>query len=176
MASRRFVSAERSPLIALEMTIMPLYADASVLISKGILTPRSRTMNASIPPNPGAVFGQHLMQGIYHRYWRSDVAISCCCQASGDVQQCYTAKRAPFTATYQYAASCRRDSDVAKTGVDRLADDRQAALDEWGSVSLRQLNVRATELRPTSCSIDRKLASMVAETSYHGKWRRCARY
>ena len=30
-------------------------------------------------------------------------------------------QRAPFTATYQCAASCRRDNDVAKTGVDRLA-------------------------------------------------------
>ena len=39
------------------------------------------------------MFGQHLMQGSYTTQdGRSDVAISCCCKVSGDVQQCYTAK------------------------------------------------------------------------------------
>lgn len=36
IASRRFVSADQLPLIALEITITPLDADASVLISTGI--------------------------------------------------------------------------------------------------------------------------------------------
>ncbi|XPE55669.1 hypothetical protein ACNKHW_08210 [Shigella flexneri] len=39
--------------------------------------------------------GQHLMQGIKGPDGRSDVAISCCCKVSGDVQQC-SWPRAPF--------------------------------------------------------------------------------
>lgn len=54
-------------------------------------------------------------------------------------------QRAPFTATYQCAASCRRDNDVAKLVWIDWRDDRQAALDEWGSASLRQLEMCAQQ-------------------------------
>lgn len=54
-------------------------------------------------------------------------------------------QRAPFAATYQCAASCRRDSDVAKLVWIDWRDDRQAVLDEWGSASLRQLEMCAQQ-------------------------------
>ena len=93
IASRRFVSADQLPLIALEITITPLDADASVLISTGIDATQTNHGRQHIDEIQVRVFGQHLMQGIYTTQdGRSDVAISCCCKVSGDVQQCYTAK------------------------------------------------------------------------------------
>ncbi|MBB0964392.1 hypothetical protein G7N21_07650 [Escherichia coli] len=93
IASRRFVSAEQLPLMALEISITPLDADASVLISTGIDATQTNHGRQHLDETQVRVFGQHLMQGIYTTQdGRSDVAISCCCQVSGDVQQCYTAK------------------------------------------------------------------------------------
>ena len=93
IASRRFVSADQLPLIVLEITITPLDADASVLISTGIDATQTNHGRQHLDETQVRVFGQHLMQGIYTTQdGRSDVAISCCCMVSGDVQQCYTAK------------------------------------------------------------------------------------
>ena len=86
-------SPDQLPLIALEITITPLDADTSVLISTGIDATQTNHGRQHIDEIQVRVFGQHLMQGIYTTQdGRSDVAISCCCKVSGDVQQCYTAK------------------------------------------------------------------------------------
>lgn len=76
----------------LEITITPLDADASVLISTGIDATQTNHGRQHLDETQVRVFGQHLMQDLHHRDGRSDVAISCCCMVSGDVQQCYTAK------------------------------------------------------------------------------------
>ncbi|MCW7224701.1 hypothetical protein OHD50_03215 [Escherichia coli] len=94
---------------------------------------------------------------------------------SGDVQQCYTAKERRLQQHTSAQLHAGEKVTLQKLVWIDWRDDRQAVLDEWGCLSLRQRNISAAELRPTSCSINRKLASMVAETSYHGKWRRSAR-
>lgn len=175
IASRRFVSADQLPLIALEITITPLDADTSVLISTGIDATQTNHGRQHLDETQVRVFGQHLMQDLHHQDGRSDVAISCCCKVSGDVQQCYTAKERRLLQHTSAQLHAGETVTLQKLVWIDWRDDRQAALDEWGSASLRQLEMCATELRPTSCSINRKLASMVAETSYHGKRRRCAR-
>ena len=167
IASRRFVSAEQLPLMALEISITPLDADAPVLISTGIDATQTNHGRQHLDETQVRVFGQHLMQGIYTTQdGRSDVAISCCCQVSGDVQQCYTAKERRLLQHTSAQLPAGKTLSLQKRVWIDWRDDRHVALDEWGS---------AAELRPTSCSIHRKLASVVAETSYHGKRRRCAR-
>lgn len=97
------------------------------------------------------------------------MAISCCCKVSGDVQQCYTAKERRLLQHTSAQLHAGETLTLQKLVWFDWRDDRHVALDEWGSASLRQLEMCTAELRPTSCSIHRKLASMVAETSYHGK-------
>ncbi|QMC40547.1 glycoside hydrolase family 65 protein [Escherichia coli] len=62
IASRRFVSADQLPLIALEITITPLDADASVLISTGIDATQTNHGRQHLDETQVRVFGQHLMQ------------------------------------------------------------------------------------------------------------------
>lgn len=74
IASRRFVSAEQLPLMALEISITPLDADASVLISTGIDATQTNHGRQHLDETQVRVFGQHLMQGIYTTQdGRSDV-------------------------------------------------------------------------------------------------------
>ncbi|SPW39270.1 glycosyl hydrolase [Escherichia coli] len=54
IASRRFVSADQLPLIALEITITPLDADASVLISTGIDATQTNHGRQHLDETPGA--------------------------------------------------------------------------------------------------------------------------
>lgn len=80
IASRRFVSADQLPLIALEITITPLDADASVLISTGIDATQTNHGRQHLDETQVRVFGQHLMQGSYTTQmdavmWPSAVAV-----------------------------------------------------------------------------------------------------
>ncbi|EFM2179897.1 glycoside hydrolase family 65 protein [Escherichia coli] len=146
IASRRFVSADQLPLIALEITITPLDADASVLISTGIDATQTNHGRQHFDETQVRVFGQHLMQGIYTTQdGRSDVAISCCCKVSGDVQQCYTAKERRLLQHTSAQLHAGETLTLQKLVWIDWRDDRQAALDEWGSASLRQLEMCAQQ-------------------------------
>lgn len=146
IASRRFVSADQLPLIALEITITPLDADASVLISTGIDATQTNHGRQHLDETQVRVFGQHLMQGSYTTQdGRSDVAISCCCKVSGDVQQCYTAKERRLLQHTSAQLHAGETMTLQKLVWIDWRDDRQAALDEWGSASLRQLEMCAQQ-------------------------------
>lgn len=142
IASRRFVSAEQLPLMALEISITPLDADAPVLISTGIDATQTNHGRQHLDETQVRVFGQHLMQGIYTTQdGRSDVAISCCCQVSGDVQQCYTAKERRLLQHTSAQLPAGKTLSLQKRVWIDWRDDRHVALDEWGSASLRQLEM-----------------------------------
>lgn len=146
IASRRFVSAEQLPLMALEISITPLDADASVLISTGIDATQTNHGRQHLDETQVRVFGQHLMQGIYTTQdGRSDVAISCCCQVSGDVQQCYTAKERRLLQHTSAQLPAGKTLTLQKRVWIDWRDDRHVALDEWGSASLRQLEMCAQQ-------------------------------
>ncbi|EPY3897189.1 kojibiose phosphorylase, partial [Shigella sonnei] len=146
IASRRFVSADQLPLIVLEITITPLDADASVLISTGIDATQTNHGRQHLDETQVRVFGQHLMQGIYTTQdGRSDVAISCCCKVSGDVQQCYTAKERRLLQHTSAQLHAGETVTLQKLVWIDWRDDRQAVLDEWGSASLRQLEMCAQQ-------------------------------
>lgn len=69
IASRRFVSADQLPLIALEITITPLDADASVLISTGIDATQTNHGRQHLDETQVRVFGQHLCRELHHPGW-----------------------------------------------------------------------------------------------------------
>lgn len=139
IASRRFVSADQLPLIVLEITITPLDADASVLISTGIDATQTNHGRQHLDETQVRVFGQHLMQGIYTTQdGRSDVAISCCCMVSGDVQQCYTAKERRLQQHTSAQLHAGETVTLQKLVWIDWRDDRQAVLDEWGSGAARR--------------------------------------
>ncbi len=103
-----------------------------MLISTGIDATQTNHGRQHLDETQVRVFGQHLMQGIYTTQdGRSDVAISCHCQASGDVQQCYTAKERRLL---QHTSAQLRAGETLtlqkRVWID-WRDDRQAALDEW---------------------------------------------
>ncbi|EHQ9030326.1 glycoside hydrolase family 65 protein [Escherichia coli] len=140
IASRRFVSADQLPLIVLEITITPLDADASVLISTGIDATQTNHGRQHLDETQVRVFGQHLMQGIYTTQdGRSDVAISCCCMVSGDVQQCYTAKERRLQQHTSAQLHAGETVTLQKLVWIDWRDDRQAVLDEWGSIAAKGL-------------------------------------
>lgn len=86
------------------------------------------------------------MQGIHTtRDGRSDVAISCCCMVSGDVQQCYTAKERRLQQHTSAQLHAGETVTLQKLVWIDWRDDRQAVLDEWGSASLRQLEMCAQQ-------------------------------
>lgn len=84
--SRRFVSAEKLSLLAMEMTITPLDADASIAISTGIDATMTNHGRQHLDEAQIRVFGQHYLQGIYTTQdGRNDIAISSYCCVKGDV-------------------------------------------------------------------------------------------
>ncbi|MFV2291049.1 glycoside hydrolase family 65 protein, partial [Escherichia coli] len=65
IARRRVVAADQLPLSALDITITPLDADTSVLMSTGIDATQTNHGRQHLDDIQVRVFGQHLMQGIY---------------------------------------------------------------------------------------------------------------
>lgn len=117
-----------------------------VLISTGIDATQTNHGRQHLDETQVRVFGQHLMQGIYTTQdGRSDVAISCCCMVSGDVQQCYTAKERRLQQHTSAQLHAGETVTLQKLVWLDWRDDRQAVLDEWGSASLRQLEMCAQQ-------------------------------
>lgn len=145
IASRRFVSADQLPLIALEITITPLDADASVLISTGIDATQTNHGRQHLDETSAGVWSASDAGELHHPDGRSDVAISCCCKVSGDVQQCYTAKERRLLQHTSAQLHAGETMTLQKLVWIDWRDDRQAALDEWGSASLRQLEMCAQQ-------------------------------
>lgn len=91
--SRRFVSAEQLPLLAMTLSITPLDSDALIALSTGIDATITNHGRQHLDETQLRVFGQHLLQGIYTTQdGRSHVAVSTHCRVNGDAQSCFTAK------------------------------------------------------------------------------------
>lgn len=91
--SRRFVSAHKLPLFAMEVVVTPLDADANIGISTGIDATITNHGRQHLDETQVRVFGQHLMQGIYTTQDnRNDIAITTYCDVDGAAQRCFTAK------------------------------------------------------------------------------------
>lgn len=81
--SRRFVSLDQLPLVAMQLSVTPLDASSDVMLSTGIDATQTNSGRQHLDEISVRVFDQHYMQGVYETQDRAaDVVISACCRLS----------------------------------------------------------------------------------------------
>ena len=91
--SRRFVSLDQLPLVALQFSVTPLDGAAHISFSTGIDATQTNSGRQHLDETSVQVFDQHFMQGVYETQDRStDVVISASCQLDTPSENCFTAK------------------------------------------------------------------------------------
>ncbi|MBE4855901.1 glycoside hydrolase family 65 protein [Enterobacter cloacae complex sp. P40RS] len=93
LESRRFVSLDQLPLVAMQLSITPVDADSRVVLKTGIDATQTNSGKQHLDEISVRVFDEHYMQGVYETQNRvSDVVISACCRLSKNSDSCFTAK------------------------------------------------------------------------------------
>ncbi len=96
--SRRFVSLDQLPLVAMQLSVTPLDAASDVMLSTGIDATQTNSGRQHLDEISVRVFDQHYMQGVYETQDRAaDVVISACCRLSTTSDSCFTAKNRRIT-------------------------------------------------------------------------------
>lgn len=138
--SRRFASAQKLPLLAMELAITPLDADASIVISTGIDATMTNHGRQHLDESQVRVFGQHLLQGIYTTQDnRCDIAISAYCDVDSGAQRCFTAKERRLLQHNSVQAKCGQRVTLTKMSWVEWTSERRLSLETWGQQSLRNL-------------------------------------
>ncbi|EAW5731540.1 glycoside hydrolase family 65 protein [Salmonella enterica] len=165
--SRRFVSAEKLSLLAMEMTITPLDANASITLSTGIDATMTNHGRQHLDEAQIRVFGQHYLQGIYTTQdGRNDIAISSYCCVKGDVQRCFTAKDRRLMQHNNVQVKAGERLVLEKLTWINWNSERRSSLESWGRLSLRQLE---------NC-VRQGYDALLAETTANWRsWWRCHR-
>ncbi|MCG1031701.1 glycoside hydrolase family 65 protein [Bacillus amyloliquefaciens] len=93
LESRRFVSLDALPLVAMQLSITPLDASSQVVLKTGIDATQTNSGRQHLDEISVRVFDPHYLQGVYETQDRAaDVAISACCRLSMESDSCFTAK------------------------------------------------------------------------------------
>ncbi|KZR29367.1 glycoside hydrolase family 65 protein [Enterobacter genomosp. S] len=93
LESRRFVSLDQLPLVAIQLAITPLDASAQAVLKTGIDATQTNSGRQHLDELSVRVFDQHYMQGVYETQDRaSEIVISAFCQLSTKSDSCFTAK------------------------------------------------------------------------------------
>lgn len=93
LESRRFVSLDQLPLVAMQLSITPLDAASQAVLKTGIDATQTNSGRQHLDEISVRVFDQHYMQGVYETQDRaSDVVVSAFCQLSTKSDSCFTAK------------------------------------------------------------------------------------
>lgn len=138
--SRRFASAQKLPLLAMELAITPLDADASIVISTGIDATMTNHGRQHLDESQVRVFGQHLLQGIYTTQDnRSDIAISAYCDVDSGAQSCFTAKERRLLQHNSVHAKTGQRVTLTKISWIEWTSERRLSLETWGQQCLRSL-------------------------------------
>lgn len=144
--SRRFASAEKLPLFAMEMTITPLDADATLSLSTGIDATITNHGRQHLDETQVRVFGQHLLQGVYTTQdGRNDISISAFCRVKGDVQRCFTAKDRRLMQHNSLCVKAGHRITLEKLVWIEWTSERNTSPEIWGSQALRQLEACAEQ-------------------------------
>ncbi|EMU1127358.1 TPA: glycoside hydrolase family 65 protein [Citrobacter koseri] len=144
--SRRFASAEKLPLFAMEMTITPLDADATLSLSTGIDATITNHGRQHLDETQVRVFGQHLLQGVYTTQdGRNDISISAFCHVKGDVQRCFTAKDRRLMQHNSLCVKAGQRITLEKLVWIEWTSERNTSPEIWGSQALRQLEACAEQ-------------------------------
>ncbi|MGM1298044.1 glycoside hydrolase family 65 protein, partial [Enterobacter hormaechei] len=93
LESRRFVSLDQLPLVAMRLSITPLDGAAQAVLKTGIDATQTNSGRQHLDEISVRVFDQHYMQGVYETQDRaSEVVVSAFCQLSAQSDSCFTAK------------------------------------------------------------------------------------
>ncbi|WP_253377160.1 glycoside hydrolase family 65 protein [unidentified bacterial endosymbiont] len=99
--SRRFVSLDQLPLVAMRLSITPVDANAQLVLKTGIDATQTNSGRQHLDEISVRVFDQHYMQGIYETQNRAaSVVVSAYCSLSRESDNCFTAKNRSLTAHY----------------------------------------------------------------------------
>ncbi|MGY3830379.1 glycoside hydrolase family 65 protein [Citrobacter freundii] len=144
--SRRFVSAQKLPLFAMEVVVTPLDADASIGISTGIDATITNHGRQHLDETQIRVFGQHLLQGIYTTQDnRNDIAITSYCDVDGAAQRCFTAKERRLLQHNTVQAQAGQRVTLTKMSWVDWTSERNLSLETWGRQSLRNIEACAQQ-------------------------------
>lgn len=93
LESRRFVSLDQLPLVAMQLSITPLDAATQAVLKTGIDATQTNSGRQHLDEMSVRVFDQEYMQGVYETQDRaSEVVVSAFCQLSAKSDSCFTAK------------------------------------------------------------------------------------
>lgn len=91
--SRRFVSLDQLPLVAMQLSITPVDAASLMVVKTGIDATQTNSGRQHLDEISVRVFDQHYMQGVYETQDRAaEVVISAFCRLSTESDSCFTAK------------------------------------------------------------------------------------
>ena len=93
LESRRFVSLDQLPLVAMQLSITPLDGAAQAVLKTGIDATQTNSGRQHLDEISVRVFDQNYMQGVYETQDRaSEFVVSAFCQLSAKSDSCFTAK------------------------------------------------------------------------------------
>ncbi len=99
LESRRFVSLDQLPLVAMQLSITPLDAAAHAVLQTGIDATQTNSGRQHLDEVSVRVFDQEYMQGVYETQDRaSEIVVSAYCQLSAKSDSCFTAKNRRLSA------------------------------------------------------------------------------
>lgn len=165
--SRRFVSVAQLPLAAMQLSITPLDAQATVSLTTGIDATMTNHGRQHLDETWVRVFGQHLLQGIYTTQdGRNDVSIATWCSVQGgDVQSCFTAKERRLLQHNSARLQQGQRLTLEKLSWVEWMSGEDDSLDGWARQGRRELERCAKQ------GYDVLLAESAA--NWHRWWQRC---
>jgi len=99
LESRRFVSLDQLPLVAMQLSITPVDDAAQVVLKTGIDAAQTNTGRQHLDEMSVRVFDQHYLQGVYETQdHAAEVVMSAYCCLSTQSDSCFTAKNRRITA------------------------------------------------------------------------------
>lgn len=164
--SRRFASVTQLPLVAMQLSITPLDAAATVSVSTGIDATQTNHGRQHLDETQVRVFGQHLLQGIYSTQdGRSDISVSTWCRVQGEVQSCFTAKERRLLQHNTAQVAQGERLTLEKFTWIEWTSSRNLSLDTWARQGRRALE---------NCALQGYEALLTESAANWGDWwQRC---
>lgn len=102
LESRRFVSLDQLPLVAMTLSITPVDSSSTIMLKTGIDATQTNSGRQHLDEISVRVFDQHYMQGVYETLDRtSDMVVTAFCHLSMNSDSCFTAKNRRIAVHHQ---------------------------------------------------------------------------
>lgn len=158
LESRRFVSLDQLPLVAMQFSITPVDGPAQIVLKTGIDATQTNSGRQHLDEISVRVFDQHFMQGIYETQDRaSDVVISAYCSVSPEADSCFTVKNRRVTSHHSVNVAQGDTVTLDKLVWITHRSDKALSQDSFARNALSELKVCAARgyaslLESSSCA------------------------